>query len=68
VNCPKCNAKSRGKPSEVREQSLADVELAQQRRVKACNACGHRWPTIELDAAEVARLRTLAHRATMKGL
>lgn len=66
MNCPKCNAKATGQGGRIRPQSQTDVELGQQRRGRSCMSCGHCWTTMELDMAEVARLRTLAFRATMK--
>jgi transcriptional regulator NrdR family protein len=68
MKCPKCNATSTGQSARLRPQSMVDVELAQQRRIRQCFSCGHRWDTYEVDRAELVRLMGLAHRAVMHEL
>lgn len=68
MNCPKCNTKHRGSTTRVCPQTMADVALAQQRRLHRCLKCSWAWETLEIDRAELRRLRELAHKAVMHEL
>jgi hypothetical protein len=59
VKCPACKRAPSGSPT-IREQSAFEVELNQQRRQWTC-ACGYKVLTVEIEQAELSRLRRLAY-------
>ena len=67
MKCPRCNS---GQNTIIGGAAYAEVneELRQVQRVRACRVCDQRWDTLEMDKAEVQRLRRLAHWAVMQGV
>lgn len=65
MKCPECRRSPPNFTGKIREQSQLDAELDQQRRIRWCLYCSYEWETVEIDQAELVRLRRLAHQAVM---
>ena len=50
MKCPRCQSDSRV------------IATREPKRRRQCTACGHRWSTVELSAAEVGKMRAEAVR------
>jgi transcriptional regulator NrdR family protein len=68
MRCPRCGSDQHTiVVKQNHKANTRDMEIGQIRRTRECGGCGKQWPTLELDMGEVARLRTMAHRETMRG-
>ena len=67
--CPKCGHPKllrKGGDSQNRMAKM-DAALNQRRHILTCARCSHEVRTIEIEQAEMARLRGMAHRLVMLG-
>lgn len=65
MKCPSCNSTRVVITGGTSGHAEIHEAMNQVYRLRQCKDCGNGWPTLEIDKAEVQRLRGLAHRTLM---
>ena len=68
MKCPSCNSTRVVIVGGTSGRAEIHEAMNQVYRLRHCKDCGNAWPTLEIDRAELRRLRELAHKAVMHEL
>lgn len=65
MKCPRCRGSTKILRSPCEFTAAVHKQMNEVRRRHECQSCCHQFDTLELDAGEVSRLRTLAYHQTI---